>query len=318
MPQSCPSASLPGMSVVVTAYNHARFLATALDSVLDQGISGLDIVVVDDGSRDDTLAIARSYERRGVRVVAKPNGGPSSAINAGIAAARGEAIAFLSADDALLPDSIAMRQEALALTGADIVSASPVWIDDEGRELTAGEYPHVFDAPAGLSPLEIFERLYLHGNFICAPAVAIRRSCLDSVGAFDGALWQLQDYDYWLRGAAKGFRFQFLQQPLVRYRTHADNLSTANPERLAYESGVVLMRAAGLLDIADLRELLFGRGLRDVDCGLDVSALAQLLACRHWRYDLRTVAGWEFGRLLQHDAAAAALARGLSFGIVAG
>lgn len=283
---SCPSAHngahmlnwrKASVSVVITAYNHARFIAETIDSALSQNIDPLEIIVVDDESADETLSIAQSYSDRGVIAFTKPNGGPSSALNAGIARAKGDIIAIISADDVLLPDSIEMRCEALALTGADIVSANPVWIDGAGRKLHANEYPPVFQSPEGLSSLEIFKKLFFNGNFICAPSIAITRRCLDAVGPFNEILWQLQDYEYWLRASAQGFKFIFCQQPLVQYRMHTNNLSTLYPERLMQETSLVLAHAATMLSVPDLQELLFGPGLRNEDFGLDAFSLSRLL-----------------------------------------
>ncbi|MFT0891835.1 glycosyltransferase [Pseudochelatococcus sp. G4_1912] len=303
------------VSVVITAYNHERFINETLDSVLSQDAGPLEIIVVDDCSRDNTLAIAQSYAGRGVRVITKPNGGPSSALNAGIACATGDIIILLSGDDVLLPDSIAPRCEALALSGADVVSAVPRWIDESGRVLTSNEHPHVFAAPEKLKPVDMFSRLFFHGNFICAPSVAITRRCLEAVGAFDETLWQLQDFEYWLRVSAKGFGFYFLQQPLIKYRMHSRNLSTSNPERLRQENELVLANAAQFLSAPDLQELLFGEGFREIDLGLDATHLAHLLTIRHSYWTVRSIGRWELSKVLKDSHAYAQLVEKFTLGL---
>lgn len=303
------------VSVVITAYNHERFLAETLDSVLAQDAGPLEIIVIDDSSHDNTLAIAQSYADRGVTAITKPNGGPSTALNAGIARATGEILVLISGDDVLLPNSIALRCEALALSGADVVSAVPVWIDENGRKLHSSEYPNVFAAPEKQKPIDMFRRLFFQGNFICAPSIAITRRCLEAVGAFNELLWQLQDFEYWLRVSAKGFGFYFLQQPLIKYRMHPHNLSTSHPERLQQEHELVFANAAQFLSVPDLQELLFGDGFREVDLGIDAAQLAHLLTIRHSFWTVRNIGKWELSKVLNDPHAYAQIANRFSLGL---
>src|SRR5687768_12090324 len=100
---------LPNVSIVIPCYNQARYLPAALASVRRQGYQPIECLVVDDGSTDDTAALAASL---GARVISRPNGGVSAARNAGLAAARGELVVFLDADDELLPDAVAAEVAA--------------------------------------------------------------------------------------------------------------------------------------------------------------------------------------------------------------
>jgi len=100
-------------SVAIVTFNHARYLPDALESALAQTLPGVEVVVVDDGSTDDTPAVLAKYAGR-VRVVRQPNRGPSAARNAGVAASRGEYVAFLDADDVLAPTKLAEQTAVLA------------------------------------------------------------------------------------------------------------------------------------------------------------------------------------------------------------
>src|SRR5690349_9032182 len=98
-------ASQPLVSIVVNNYNYGRFLNECIDSALNQRYAAVEVVVVDDGSTDESCEVIRSYGAR-INVVFKNNGGQGSAVNAGFAASTGSIVLFLDADDALAPDAV--------------------------------------------------------------------------------------------------------------------------------------------------------------------------------------------------------------------
>src|SRR5687768_8148568 len=133
-----PSAQRPLASVVVNNYNYARFLPHAIDSALAQTYAPLEVIVVDDGSTDESRAVIQSY---GDRIIAllKENGGQASAFNAGFAAARGDVIVFLDADDVLLPDAV---QQAMAAFAPGVVKVHwPLWEIDQAGHRTGIVHP---------------------------------------------------------------------------------------------------------------------------------------------------------------------------------
>lgn len=190
------STTAPTVSVVIPAYNAAWCVRTAIDSVLAQDWRDFELIVVDDGSTDDTAAVLASYGER-LRVVAQPNGGLSSARNAGIHAATGELVAFLDADDAWLPAKLARQVELMRSRPAlGFSSCAARVVDPDGRLLNvwscAGwEGPflvHLFGANADVA-----------GS---GSAVIARRTLFDQVGGFDESLRSLEDIDMWMRLAA--------------------------------------------------------------------------------------------------------------------
>ncbi|MEO6847039.1 MAG: glycosyltransferase family A protein [Chthoniobacterales bacterium] len=114
------------VSIIIPCYNAARWLAETLDSALAQTWKDTEIIVVDDGSKDDSLTIARSYESRGVHVVAQANQGASAARNAGLLVSKGDFIQFLDADDALSENKIELQILALHQAGEKTL-ASCAW-----------------------------------------------------------------------------------------------------------------------------------------------------------------------------------------------
>ena len=224
------SADWPRVGVVIPCFDQARYLATAVASVRAQTRPGVECVVVDDGSTDDTVAVA---SRLGVGVLRQANAGVSAARNAGMTALPVDLIAFLDADDALLPDAIAAEVDALAAqpaAAAVVGRCQP--IDDAGRVLPARQ-PEV-DAT----------RLYtewLRSNFVWTPGAALfRRDALLAIGGFPPALGPAADYAVYLR-LAREDRVTYLPRPLVHYRQHDASMSR-DPARMLRATIAVLRR----------------------------------------------------------------------------
>lgn len=187
------------ISVLIPAYDAAATLARALDSIAAQDAPVLEIIVVDDGSADATAAVASGHGAPGLRLIRhERNKGSSAALNSGIAAALGDWIAFLDADDEWLPGKLTAQHAALrALPSADICATAFETVDAEGRLLFRyGE--EVFPEPPAL-----FWKRLLRESAIAKPSVLARRSALEAAGPFDTALPVGEDQDMWLRLAAR-------------------------------------------------------------------------------------------------------------------
>lgn len=208
----------PTVSVVIPAYNAEKYIAETLDSVMAQTFTDFEALIVDDGSKDGTVSIAERYvashpER--IRLIRKPNGGPSSARNAGIKAARGAFIAFNDADDLWLPEKLEKQMtffgtlpDNVGLTYTDARS-----FDDEG----------LWILPSGLDQ---YRRLgsdaylkLLQNNVIPNCSVIVRRECFDKAGMYDQSPDIIEDYDMWLR-IARQFEIDCIDDVLSVYREH--------------------------------------------------------------------------------------------------
>ena len=193
------SSSMPLVSVVIPAYNAEAFLDKALDSVLAQTYRNLEVIVMDDGSMDQTANIA--LRREGVRCVSKPNGGLSSARNEGIRQARGEYIAYLDADDYWYKEKIA-KQVALMEENRDIGFCSTA----ARVESPSGEFLNIWPCPATHPPL--LELLFQQNGAVAGSgsSVMVRKNLQMEVGFFDESLRSLEDIDMWMRlSAATGY-----------------------------------------------------------------------------------------------------------------
>jgi glycosyltransferase involved in cell wall biosynthesis len=202
------------VTVVIPCFDQARYLPAAVASVRAQICGPVACVVVDDGSTDDTAAVASSL---GVSVLRQPNAGVSAARNAGLAAARSDLVAFLDADDMLLPDAIDAEVEAFDRNpGAAAVVGRCQPMDTDGRVLPARH--HDPDA-------NHLYREWLARNFVWTPGAALfDRRALEAIGGFPLDLGPAADYAVYLR-LARTDPVVFLPRELVRYRRHEASMS---------------------------------------------------------------------------------------------
>lgn len=204
-----------GITAVMPAFNAAEFIAESIASLLAQTEPPVEVIVVDDGSKDDTASVA---ERAGARVIRQANGGPAAARNAGIRSATTEGIALLDADDIARPTRLARQRGHLAEPNVAVVfSAHHV----EGK------------LPPVPPPVLDFEALWAR-NWIPTSTVLLRKTAWQAVGGFDEArdLIGVEDYNCWLRMAHAGWRFARVADILVDYRPTPASL-TAQTRRFA-------------------------------------------------------------------------------------
>ena len=197
------------VSVVIPCYNQAHFLSEAIESVLCQGYTNVEVVVVDDGSTDNASEVASRYERAGVRLIRQENRGRSGARNWGLDEAQGEYVVFLDSDDRLLPEALEV--------GVKDLEAHPACAFVFGRTSVVGT--------DGSSPMTDYYGELLRGNYIGTPgAVMFRRSVFDSVGSFDTTLQAAEDYHLYLRVTSE-FPIHHHYKFVVDYREHEANTS---------------------------------------------------------------------------------------------
>jgi glycosyltransferase involved in cell wall biosynthesis len=211
--------SRPLVSVVIPAFDAERFLGESIESVLAQTYAPLETIVVDDGSSDETAAVARSYE--GVTVVAQDNAGPSAARNRGFAASRGALIAFHDSDDLMTPDKLEVQagvlidepevgcvlaeQELLVEPGAEL----PFWV--EGSKVQTIMPPR---------PPELEDEPLVHPM-----TMVVRREVFERIGGFDESMRAAEDFDWMLRASEEGIEIARLSAVLLRRRVHPDSLT---------------------------------------------------------------------------------------------
>ena len=208
------------ISVIIPTYNCAEYIAEAIDSVLNQTFTDFEIIVVDDGSTDETAAIMKRYGDK-VRYIRQKNNGPAVARNLGINTARGEFIAFLDADDIWHPEKLEIQHHYLEEhTECALVYANCSTFTETGLKTAAydGTHRKVYSG-------NIFDRLYRR-NFIACISVMLRKECLETTGLFPEHFDKAtsEDWHLWLR-IAYHFPIGCIDQPLAKYRWKESSLT---------------------------------------------------------------------------------------------
>lgn len=202
---------MPKVSVVIATYNRAHFIKDAVNSILAQTFSDYEIVIVDDGSKDNTKEIVQGYGEK-VRYFYQANQGKSAAQNYAVSQSRGEYIALLDDDDIWLPNKLEIQMKGLEENPElGFVCSESDLIDEKGEFIRRWKRKP--------SNQETFASLY-EENFIQHSSVVVRKELLNVVGGLDVALKTTEDYDLWLR-LAKVCRFRYIDKSLVIYRQHA-------------------------------------------------------------------------------------------------
>jgi hypothetical protein len=188
---------MPKVSVIIPTYNRANMVGKAIESVFKQTYPDWELLVVDDGSQDDTRRVITAYPDPPVRYIFQDNGGTSKARNTGVKASTGEYIAFLDSDDLFLPDKLGLQVAALDRNPhIGLVASGWTEVDTEQAPLR------------DLNPWRLTPNLslndWLNGCPVIVPAVLVRRSWLIQVGLFDDHLRYVEDWDLWLRLAYAG------------------------------------------------------------------------------------------------------------------
>jgi len=208
----------PLVSVIIPTYNRSAFIGTAVDNVLEQTYLNTEVIVVDDGSTDDTLAVLKKFGDR-IRVVSQANAGPSAARNRGLEIALGEIIAFQDSDDLWMPGKLERQVSLLERSGSRVL----VCLCNAEMYFTGKPATTSFDL-AGIHPAledgiwsnvaEVLATTFVLFNQ-CA---AIRASALKTVGGFDETLTLMEDHDLALRLALEGNSWVFTREPLAIWR----------------------------------------------------------------------------------------------------
>lgn len=208
----------PLVSVVIPTYNHACFLKEALESVIKQTYSNWEIIVVNNYSEDETIEVVEHFADSRIQLINFRNQGVIGASrNVGIAASRGQYVAFLDSDDRWFPDKLLASVERLQL-GFDLVCHSQIYRYENGSQKRVSYGPE-YNAN--------YSRLLFHNNCIATSATVVCKTVLEKLGGFSEAaeLITVEDYDLWLRIAKANYKIGFLDETLGEYRVHSGGAS---------------------------------------------------------------------------------------------
>ncbi|PYQ33691.1 MAG: glycosyl transferase family A [Acidobacteria bacterium] len=273
------------ISVIIPTYNYARYLREAIDSALAQTYAPLEVIVIDDGSTDETPLVLAEYGNR-IRTIRQNNAGVGAARTSGIAAARGEYIALLDSDDIWLPRKLELqiaRFEADPSLG--LVHCGSEAFDDAGPTLSMS-----LDGMEGRVADEMlrFEREVLPAN---GSSILFPTRIAEEVGGFDARLPPSDDWDFCYRVAVR-HPIGYVREVLVRYRQHGSGLHL-NIAKMENAMLISLAKAFESRNVPSLRRQAYGR-LHRVLAGCYFQAHQPLPFVRHMmkslRYDVRNFA----------------------------
>lgn len=256
-------SAAPEISILVPSYNHAAFVEGAIRSSLSQEGVSLEVLVVDDGSTDDSPARIQAIEDSRLRVIVQENRGLSRSLNRVLAEARGTWVKFLPSDDRLLPGCLARQLAAAA--GSVASFCLPAVVDANLQPLLDPAPQEWFDVLPDRGSRVATD--LLPRNCLSAPCGLFSRAAAVKVGGFDPSMRVAQDYDLWLRLASVGELHRF-DERLVQVRWHGANQSSVATTSTEAERALALVRAL-------IREGLSGWVVRMQSLGFD-----RMEACR--------------------------------------
>ncbi|MGP4843261.1 glycosyltransferase family 2 protein [Marinobacter sp. 1Y8] len=221
------------ISIVTPTYNREAFLGEAIQSVIDQTYEHFELIIVDDGSTDESEALVQRYvqEDSRIRYFKQHNQGQSVARNRGVQESRGEFVCFLDSDNKWFPDKLEVSVKAFADNpSVDIVYGDNVTISETGAETSRSNMPRHSGRITG--------RL-LADNFISMNTTMVRKHCFDKLGAFNERDRLAEDYELWLRLSTE-FRFLYIPHYFGYYRVMDDQISTDKEARFSANERIVL------------------------------------------------------------------------------
>ncbi|MBW4467662.1 MAG: glycosyltransferase [Pegethrix bostrychoides GSE-TBD4-15B] len=232
-----PQVTQPQVSVLMTVYNSARYLAEAVESILNQSFGDFEFLILDDGSQDRSAAILQAYAAQDSRIhlTLRENRGITKSLNELIAQARGELVARMDADDIALPERFA-RQVAFLQAHPKVVCVGGAldWID--ARSQLIGH------CPMPQTDAELQRHMLTGVSLLHHPTAMLRRDALLQVGGYDETMLTSSDLDLWLRLGEVG-QLANLSDTVLQYRLHSDSITQAKQSRQAADALAACQRA---------------------------------------------------------------------------
>ncbi len=214
------SVKKPKVSVIIPTYNRSHFLSRAIKSVLNQTFQDFELIIVDDGSTDNTKEVIENFQEKDKRIKyiwQKNSGGPAKTRNKGIEKSEGEYIAFLDDDDECLPKKL--EKQILLFKESKVPNLGFVG----GLDIIVGKKP-IKDITPFYKSGNILKDLCFHCIIRTPGTVLVKRSVLQKVGFFDEKFKAADDYDMWIR-ISQHYSFDYVKENILKYHVHTNNLS---------------------------------------------------------------------------------------------
>ena len=240
------------VSVVIPSYNHEKYIKQAVDSVLGQTYENLELIIIDDGSKDGSWEYISGITDKRVVSRRQENQGAHNAINEGLSMAGGEYLAILNSDDEYMPERLErMLGRFCADASLDFLCSHIQIIDGDGKDLGVKEgwgncepWP-IAHPEKSYKAMPDFNKNIIMTNFAATTSnFVFRRDVYESIGGMRNLRFA-HDWDFALRAAAGGYKCDILREPLVRYRVHGSNTISSNREWLLFETCLVVAANIG-------------------------------------------------------------------------
>ena len=250
------------ISVVIPSYNHEKFIAAAIQSVLVQTYQDFEIIVVDDGSTDGSIEQIRKFSDPRIKLILhKKNRGSAVAMRTGLERAIGEYIAVLSSDDVFLPKKFEKQVKVLDENPQYAAVFSYVeLIDEYGHPFTNQNHSYYkkFEQ-RNRDRYQWLNYFFYHGNALCHPSVLIRKSCFDKIGMYDERFAQLPDFDFWVRFCLK-YELYIIPEKLIKFRIQSDEKNASawtkqNIVRINNEWGLIAHHYLSIPSFTELEKI---------------------------------------------------------------
>ena len=225
---------MPKVSVIIPSYNHENYIKLSIQSVLDQTFQDFEIIIVDDGSKDNTVEEIKKFNDPRIKlIVFEQNQGACVAANTCVTESCGEYVAMLSSDDLFYDNKLATQVSFLdEHPEYAVVFGYAEVIDEDGHPLDDNHHPYcdIFHQP-NRSRFEWLNHFFHHGNCLCHPSALIRRECYETIGPYEPCFAGLPDFDFWVRMCLK-YEIHILPENLIQFRVrHGEqNASGDRPE----------------------------------------------------------------------------------------
>ena len=229
----------PEVSIILPSYNYENYIGKTIDSVLNQSYPNWELIIIDDGSMDNSLDVIKRYKDKRIHLFTQKNKGVSSTLNRGIRNSNCKYICFLDADDKYHPDKLDAQVEYMN-SGFDIVTTQVQVIDDKDEESPIEHFKMTWNL---YDKKEIFgeDRVanFLYKNYFCKSSLMIRKELFNKYGYFDPRLITAYDLDLWLRMIPSA-KITRIDKILTYYRWHDKNETTINNNRIRTELLLIL------------------------------------------------------------------------------
>jgi len=213
--------SQPKVTILMSVYNDEKFVREAIDSILNQTFTDFEFLIINDGSKDDSLKVIKSYKDTRIRLISRENKGLVYSLNEGIKLAKGEYIARQDSDDVSLPHRLETEVKFLdSHPNVGLVGSNYTIIDTNGKRMVT---TNVFTHPADLKLTQITCNQFGHGSIMA------RKTILQKLKGYDKSVGHVEDYDLWTR-ISRIADIANLEEPTYLYRTNPNGITQQNHE----------------------------------------------------------------------------------------